>query len=177
MAGNTYLTRDATTQLAKEIAATQTSSGATNANQIVALASTGYLDPSLFPAGYGVAQLTLNTTEAVNAGALLNLWGGSGGTTPSWRNANATDATKPAVAFTNAAASSGASCTGYFTGDLITGLSGLTIGTMYFLSTTAGGVVAVSSAPSASGNLVQQIGMAVSTSSIIFNYTPGIIHA
>jgi hypothetical protein len=178
MAANAYLSRDSVTQLIKEILATAASSGAANANQIVALAASGYLDPSLFPAGYGEAQLALPTTEAIAAGAPMNLWGGSGGTTPSWRNANATDATKPAMAFSNAAVASGATATGYFAGNLITGLSALTIGAQYFLSTTAGGVVLAAVAGAyGTGALVQKIGMAVSTSSIIFDPSDGIIHA
>jgi hypothetical protein len=177
MAANTYLTRDVVTQLVKEILATQSSAGAANANQIVALAATGYLDPSLFPAGLGEAQLALPATETIAAGAQMNLWGGAGGTTPSWRNANATDATKPAMAFCNTGGASGATVTGYFTGNLVTGLTGLTIGAQYFLSTTSGGVVLAAVAGAyAAGALVQPVGVAVSTTSMLFQPASGIIH-
>ena len=178
MAGQTFLQRDTTTQLPKEITATQTSAGAANANQIPALSATGFLDPSLFPAGIGTATVVLPTTEVIASGALIDIWGGAGGTTPSVRNANATDATKPAQGFVNAGVASGANATVNFPGSLITGLTGLTIGASYFLSAaTSGAVVAAAAAPAASGNIVQQIGTAVSATSIIFNPDPGIIHA
>jgi hypothetical protein len=177
MAANTYLTRDPTTELAKEVSATQSSAGAANANQLVALAASGYLDPSVFPAGLGEAQLTLPATETIASGAMMNLWGGAGGTTPSWRNANAADATKPANAFCNAGGASASNVTGYFTGNMVTGLTGLTIGAQYFLSTTSGNTALAAAAGAyAAGSLVQPVGVAVSTTSLLFMPSAGIIH-
>jgi len=106
---------------------------------------------------------------------MVNVWGGSGGSTPSARNANSTDATKPAQGFVLSAFASAANATVYFPGQIVTGLSGLTIGASVFLSTTAG--VSTPTAPSASGNLIQQVGTALSTTSMVFNPDPGIIHA
>src|SRR4030066_299864 len=48
-----------------------------------------------------------------------------------------------------------------------TGLAGLTLGARYYLNTTAGGVVATTP-PSASGNVVQYVGRAISTTEIAF---------
>ena len=47
-----------------------------------------------------------------------------------------------------------------------TGVTGLTPGTVYFLSATAG--LATATAPSAAGNVVQEIGMATAAGELIF---------
>jgi hypothetical protein len=56
-----------------------------------------------------------------------------------------------------------------------TQLTGLTGGAMYFLSTTAGGVT--STAPSASGNVVQKLGRALSATEINFEPSDPIVLA
>lgn len=173
MAGNKYLALDATTSLPKETAATQTSAGAANAGQIPALNAAGVLDSTLFPAGIGEASQVFPTSENLAAGALVNVWSSSG--TPTARNANATDATKPAIGFVTAAVTSPANATVYFSGQIVTGVSGLTIGAPVFLSASTSGGVS-STAPSAVGNLVQQVGTALSATSFVFQPAPGIIH-
>lgn len=153
MAGNFYLALDATTGLAKQIAATQTSAGATNAGQIVALNSAGVLDSTLFPAGIGEASITAVASEALSAGAIVSLWSNAG--TVNVRNANATDATKLPVGFVTSAFASSATATVFFSGQLVTGVSGLTIGAPVYLSTTSGAVT--STPPSGAGNLVAML--------------------
>ena len=174
MAGNTFLTRDPTTNLPKEVAGTQTSAGAANAGQIPALNASGVLDSTLMPPGIGEASQSFPTSETLAAGAVVNIWSSSG--TPTARNANATDATKPAVGFVSSAVTSPAAATVYFPGQIVTGVSGLTIGAAVFLSAATPGGVS-STAPSGSGNLVQPIGYALSATSFVFVPAPGIIHA
>jgi len=171
MAGNKFLILDPATSLAKEIAGTQTSAGAANADQIPALNSSGVLDITLMPPGIGSSAQAIVTSEALAAGALVNIWPNAG--VANVRNANATDTTKPADGFVLSAFASPATATVYFPGQLVTGVSGLTIGAPVFLSTTSGVVSAT--APSATGNLVQQVGTALSATSFVFQPMAGII--
>ena len=173
MAANKYLALDPTTLLPKETFATETSAGGANANQIVALNTAGFLDSTLFPAGFGEASQIFPASEALAAGAMVNVWSNAG--VANARNANATDATKFAQGFVVAAVAALANATVYFPGQIVTGVAGLTIGAAVFLSAATSGAV-TSTAPVAAGNLVQQVGFAVSATSFVFNPAPGIIH-
>lgn len=135
----------------------------TGANKIPILAGTGRLDPSTMPAGTGQDAATLPATEALSAGNLVNVWNSGG--TPSVRKADATAEGKEANGFVIAAAASGANATVFFEGR-ITGLTGLTVGARYYLGTTPGATV--TTAPATAGNVVQFIGVAVSTTTIDF---------
>lgn len=166
------LVLDSTSNLPKEITPNTTSAGATDAGKLVALNPSGQLDSTLFPPGIGGASQVFPTSENLAAGALCNVWLSSG--TPTLRNANATDATKPAQCFVLAATTSPASNTAYFPGQLVNGVSGLTPGGPVYLSaSTPGGVT--STAPSAPGNLIQQVGSAMSATSFEFQPMAGII--
>ena len=81
------------------------------------------------------------------------------------RKADATAEGKEANGFVIAAFGSGVNATVFFEGR-ITGLSGLTIGTRYYLATTAGTVS--STAPSTAGNVVQYIGTAMAATELDF---------
>lgn len=72
---------------------------------------------------------------------------------------------KEAIGFTAEAFAQGASTTFYGVGDVIPGLSGLSVGTPYFLSTTSG---AIGPAPGSPGQVVQNIGTAISATEILF---------
>ena len=173
MATQKVLVLDTTTNLPKELTPNTTSAGAADAGKLPALNAAGVLDSTLFPAGIGEASQIFPASEALAAGALVNIWSNAG--TPNARNANATDATKPAQGFVVAAVAALANATVYFPGQIVTGIAGLTIGAAVFLSAaTSGGVT--STAPVATGNLVQQVGTALSATSFVFNPAPGIIH-
>lgn len=113
--------------------------GAGNADKVVATGAGGFLDASLFPAGIGQDILTVPATEAIAAGAQINLWNNSG--VLSMRNADATAASagKKSDGFVQSAVASGASGQAYRTGGPNTGVTGLTVGSDYFLG--AGGAV------------------------------------
>jgi len=111
---------------------------------------------------------TIQASEALTAGQVLNLYTSAGAARI--RKANATDSSKPANAFTLSAISSGASGAIYFAGQIITGLSGLTPGTVYYLDTTGGALT--STPPSSSGNGVQEVGIALSATTLLFNPQP-----
>jgi hypothetical protein len=80
----------------------------------------------------------------------------SGGGVMKFRKANATDDTKPCRAFILETVALGDTVPVYeLRGQTIDGLSGITPGAVYFLSTTGGG--RTTTPPSASGNIVQPI--------------------
>jgi len=142
-----------------EVFGIQISTGASNAGDIVALDDTGRIDATMLPVGVGADVAVITASEALAAGAYVNIY--SGGV----RNADATTAGKPVDGFVLTAVSSGASAQVYKEGTN-TQLSGLTLGADMYLSTTAG--VATATPPSAAGNIVQRIGKAMSTTSADF---------
>lgn len=107
-------------------------------------------------------------SESITAPALVNIHNVSG--TAKIRKANATDNTKPAHGFILEDVASGDGQDVFFGGLKMSGLSGLTPGTMYYLSTTGGSITAT--APSSSGNIQQQIGEATGTTEILFEPQP-----
>lgn len=148
----------------KEIVALVTSSGAGDAGKIVATDGSGKLDSSLMPVGVGAATKTIEASETLASSDVVNVWDDSG--TVKVRKADATAVGKEANGFVLAGVTSGQNATVYFD-DELTGLSGLTPGTRYYLSAATPGAI-TATAPSTAGNVVQHIGTAVSTSSIIF---------
>lgn len=142
--------------------AAATVGGAANAYQVPALGPTGQLDPTMMPTGVGADVASLATTEALAAGAQVNVWSNSGVT--SARNADSTATGKPTVGFVLAAVASGAQAQVYFDG-LITGLSGLTPGATYFLGAVG---ALVTAPPTAVGSVTQQVGTAVNATTLQF---------
>lgn len=169
MATQKVLVLDATSNLPKELTPNTTSAGSGDSGKIVALNGSGQIDSTMLGAA-GAPSLSLPTSENLAAGALVNI--DSSGNA---RNANATDATKPAMGFVTAATTSPANATVYFPGQNNTGASGLTVGAPVYLSAATAGAV-TSTAPSASGNLVQQVGIAISATEFNFQPQGGIIH-
>lgn len=147
----------------KQIVATVTSSGAGDDGKIVALDSTGKLDTSVLPVGIGADTKTLPASENLSAGDFVNVWNDSG--TVKVRKADASSNAKEAHGFVLSSVTSGANAVVYFEGTN-TQLSSLTLGATYFLSTTAGGVN--TTLPNTSGHIVQQLGVALSTTEISF---------
>jgi hypothetical protein len=83
--------------------------------------------------------------------------------------ADATAQGKEAIGFVLRAYTDAQIATYYTSGETITGLSGLTPGASYVMSTTPGGIVILSNAPSAVGNVLMKVGSAKSTTSLLFN--------
>lgn len=162
MAGNKYLANNAGKM--KEVAAVQSSAGAGDAGKIPALDSTGLLDLTMMPTGVAAEVFTAVTSENLTAGDFVNWYSNSG--TLTVRKADATTNAKPANGFVLANVTSPASATVYLISNRNTALSGLTVGQDYWLATTAGQITAT--APSASGNIVQLLGTAISTTVLPF---------
>lgn len=151
------------------INAKNTSAGAGDANKIPMLDSTGRLDTTFMPVGIAADTAVILASEALSAGNLVNVYNNAG--TPNVRKADATAEGKEAHGFVLAAVSLGANATVYFEGRN-TQLASLTPGAFQFLSTTPGTVQAT--APLGSGNVVQQVGNAVSATSMDFEPQPTI---
>jgi hypothetical protein len=112
---------------------------------------------------YTAAKVIATATVTIRRGYLVHLT--NTGTLLKAELASAATGTKQCVAFAVADVIAGAA--GEFqTLGLYELTSGLTVGAPYYLSTT-GGLFTVA-APAAAGNLVQQIGVAISQTSMIF---------
>ena len=134
------------------------------ANAIVAADATGKIDISFMPTGVGAEVVVCVTSENLTAGDFVNLYLNGGVITA--RKADATTNAKPAHGFVTANVTSPANATVYMESNTNTAVTGLTIGSDYWLSTTPGGVT--TTAPSAAGNIVQYIGRATLTTAIPF---------
>lgn len=137
------------------------SAGAGDSGKIPALDAAGRLDSTFMPVGIGADTASITTSEALAAGDFVNIWDSSG---PKVRKADATTTGKEAHGFVLAGFGSAVSATVYFEGTN-TGVTGATPGPV-FLSTTAG--LSTSTAPSTAGNVVQKLGVAISTTAVNF---------
>ena len=146
-----------------EVEATVTSSGAGNAGDIVALDGSGKLDTTVLPTGIGATTKLAATTENLSAGDLVNLYNDSG--TIKARKADASNGRR-AIGFVLSSVTSPNNATVYLDGT-ITGLTGLTPGSAYYLSGSSAGA-ATATAPSTSGYISQEIGIALSATEINF---------
>lgn len=169
MAVNKYLTN--VSGLPTEITAPATSGGAGDAGKLPALDSTGRLDTSFMPTGIGADTSIIQASEALVAGDFVNIHNVAGAFRV--RKADATTNGKIAHGFVLAAVASAANATVYFEGTNGS-VTGQTPGDV-FLSTTPGQGTATP--PSASGNAVQNIGVATSATTINFQYNRPIILA
>jgi hypothetical protein len=148
------------------------SAGAGDAGKVVQLDGTGRIDPTVLPVGIGADTAALTASEALAAGDYVNVFD-SGAGAFGVRKADATVAGKEAHGFVLVAVAQGNPASVYFEGTN-TQVTGQTPGSV-FLQTTAGkGAAAV---PGAAGNVVQNIGFAVSATAVNFQYNRPITKA
>lgn len=140
----------------QETIATVASTGVAQAGTILALDASGRLDPSVLPPGVGASTVSVTASENLAAGDFVNLYNNAG--TLNVRKADATTNGKPAHGFVLTSVISAATALVYL-GGINTALSGMTPGTLHFLATTAG--LKTATAPSATGNFVQQLGVSI----------------
>ena len=163
MATQKFLTQNA--GALKEVVANVTSVGASDSGKIPALDAAGRLDMSFMPVGIGSHTQNMIASEAIAAGAFVNVYDNAGVFTI--RNADAASG-KRAHGFVLAAVTSGAQGTVYPCG-LNTALTGLTAGE-YFLSASAVGQ-ASKTVPSAANQIVQRLGTALNATTIDVDFS------
>lgn len=155
----------------EEFAATDSSAGAANAGDIVALDASGKIALNMMPTGVGPSTKNMVASEAITAPALVNIWNDAG--TAKIRKADAAT-NKPANGFILSSVASAASVDVYFEGE-VTGLSGLTAGKVWLSATVPGGVQAA--IPTTSGHIAQAVGWATSATTIDFESSDPILRA
>ena len=148
----------------RQMAAVVISTGAGNDGDIVALDAAGKLDPSVLPVGVGMNTVPATATEPLAAGDLVNLYNQAGSIAV--RKADATTEGKECSGFVKAAVANGAVATVYTSGNVLSGLTGLTPGARQFLHKVSG--LRVETPPSSAGNIVQMLGIASSATSMVF---------
>ena len=148
---------------------TTSSAGAGDSGKLAALDAAGRLDESMMPVSIGADTSSIATSENLAAGDLVNIFNDGG--TAKARKADATTAGKEAHGFVLDAVTSPANATVYFEGPN-TSVTGLTPGVQY-LTTTAG--TSSTTAPSASGNIVQRVGFATSATNLNFQSNQPIV--
>lgn len=137
------------------------SGGAADSGKVVALDASGKIDITTLPVGIGADTASITTSEILAAGDFVNIFNSTGAKA---RKADATVAGKEAHGFVLTTAGAGAQVTVYFEGTN-TQVTAQTPGRV-FLLTTAGlaGVIA----PNGAGNIVQNLGFAISATAINF---------
>lgn len=150
------------------------SAGAADAGKIPGLDASGRLNTSFMPAGIGADTQSIVASEVLAAGDYINVYDNVG--VPNVRKASAADATKPASGFVVAGVASAANATVYFRGSN-TGVSGLVAGPYVLSAVTPGAVVALASAPVATGNTLQVVGTATAAGVIETTISEPIVRA
>lgn len=168
---NKYLQVNNTNGGFREVEAIDTSSGAGDAGKIIGLDSAGKLSSTMLPAGVGATTISVPASENLAAGDFVNLWNDSG--TLKARKADATSASKSAYGFVLASVTSPSNALVYALSESNNALTGLTVGSGYFLSATAGQVT--TTAPTASNNIRQFLGVAVTTTTILTRPEPPVL--
>lgn len=164
MAGQGFLARVA--GKTKQLFGIQTSAGAADAGKIIALDSTGKLDSSFLPAGIGANTVSGLASEALTAGAFVNLFDNNGAL--GVRLADNSNG-RPAHGYVNSVVASGAAATVNRLNTVNANRSGLVAGKEYWLG-TAGGVAVTALDPADvanAGKVDQYLGVAKSETELV----------
>lgn len=160
-----FITRNPNSGRLEEAQAAAVSAGASDAGRIPKLDASGKLDQSLMPSGLGSETQAAVATEALSAGDFVNIYDNAG--TKAVRKADASTAGKEANGFVIASVAISASATVYTDG-ANTQMTGLVAGRVYFLGSTPGSVT--STPLTAAGQIHQRLGVAATTTSLVFEH-------
>lgn len=139
------------------------SAGAGSSGKLAALDNTGRIDQTMMPVGVVPETSSVVASEALADGDFVNVWNNGG--VFNVRKADGSTVGKEAHGFVLAAYLSAASALVYFEGSN-THVTGAVAGDQYLSATTAGKFTATP--PSGSGQVIQQLGVATSATSIKF---------
>ena len=146
-----------------------TSAGVADALKLLQTDATGKISSTVLPTGIGADTASINSTEALTAGDLVNVYDVGSGVF-GVRRADASTQGKEATGFVISGFASGIPALVYFEGSN-TQVTGMLPGTRY-LATTPGG--STSTPPSATGNVVQIVGFGTSATVLNFQSEPPI---
>lgn len=135
----------------------------TGVSKVVMTLGTGLLDPSIMPTGIGADTSSIVASEILAAGDLVNIWNNA--TVANVRKADATVEGKEVHGFVLSGFAAAATALVYHEGK-ITGLTGMTPGARQYMATTPGARTDL--APSAVGNVVQMVGIALNATTLGF---------
>lgn len=152
--------------LNKLVTAITATTGASDANKILATDSTGKIDASFMPPGVELAVESIACSESLTAGDFINIYDNAGTRTVRLADAS-TD--KPAHGFVLEGFTSGATASIYTRGTN-NQLAGLTPGARYFLSASVPGDPDATAPAETSGYIHQVLGPAIDSSTIQFEY-------
>lgn len=141
------------------------SAGAGDAGKIPALGSNGKLDPSMYDPGAD-PSMPITASETIGAGKFYNLFDDSG--VLKARLADNSNG-RPADGFVKVSVSASATGTGFPLDSVNAALTGLTVGTVYYLG-TAGGVISTPLDSTDAGNagyIDQKLGKAKSATELV----------
>lgn len=159
------------TGMEQEVEGTVTGGTAGQAGKIPALDATGRIDPTLMPVGIVADTYSGTAFETLSAASPFVYVRPDGQVA----NASAASGGNPTIGFVLANVATAGTALVYFEGR-VTGLSGLTVGTRYYLSdTTPGGLTATP--VSGTGKLHQYLGRAVSATTLAFEADDHIVRA
>lgn len=152
----------ASTGVQSEYAGKNASAGAGDAGEFIIADSTGKIDATFLPNGIAADSVVLVAGEALAAGDFIYISG-----TSTALKADASAAAKAARGYVLASVLNGGNATVYFD-ESNSSVTGLTPGATYYLSgTTPGGVT--TTPPTTAGQIMQQLGFAVSATNIHVN--------
>lgn len=150
----------------KQIFAIVASTGAADAGKILATGPDGRLDNSFLPLGVGASTTTAVASESLSAGSFVNYFDNSGVFSVRLAdNANG----RQADGFVKETFGSATTATVYPLDGANTGVTGLTVGTRYWLG-TAGGVISTpldETDPANVNKISQYVGVAKSETEIV----------
>jgi len=156
------------TGIQRLVSAITSSVGIGDASKVIATNSTGKIDLSFFPAGIEVSLENIVASEALSSGDFVNIYDDGG--TRKVRKASASASTpRMAGGFVTTGVALNASAEVYTLGENDQ-LSGLVPGTKYFLSDNTAGTIELTPDTLTTGNLIQCVGYALSTTSLRFEF-------
>lgn len=162
-----FINIDATGNLAERVGSVTTA--ASLDNLVATDPVTGKIDPSMMPSGIGAESLPVLASEALSAGDMVNIYSNAGVLNVRKADASAANQGKIADGYVKTSFANATTAT-VFTdvGSILTGLTGLTIGSFYFLSSTTPGALQAT-APTTPGHTRQRLGKATSTTQLVYS--------